>query len=137
MYVLICGGRDFAWDIRHDRYLNELYALYGFVEVLVGSDERDRQGRLRGAEAHALDWARRAGIDRTLMPANWVGHGPSGGPRRNTRMLQYLELVAANAEAQPLVIAFPGGRGTEDCCMQASAFSVPVLRYPALRIEHA
>ena len=67
------------------------------------------------------------------MDANWVGQGRSGGPRRNTRMLKYLLLLCYEDAAHPgLVIAFPGGPGTDDLCTQAAASGIPVLRYPDL-----
>jgi len=97
----------------------------------VGSNIRDHKGRRKGADAHAKGWAERAGVNTTVMDANWVGQGRSGGPRRNTRMLKYLELLCDEDAAHPgLVIAFPGGPGTDDLCTQAEALGVRVLRFP-------
>jgi hypothetical protein len=132
MYVIIGGGRDLPWRFEYDAYLDRLHARYQFAEVIVGSNIRDHKGRRKGADAHAKGWAERAGINTTVMDANWVGQGRSGGPRRNTRMLHYLDLLTDTTEAPGLVIAFPGGSGTDDLCTQAAACGIPVLRYPDL-----
>jgi hypothetical protein len=95
---------------------------------------RDKQGRRVGADAHAKGWADRMGLNTTVMEANWVAHGKGGGPRRNTRMLRYLDLLCYDNAAHPgLVIAFPGGAGTDDLCTQAAQCDgIQVLRWPEL-----
>jgi hypothetical protein len=105
--------------------------------VIVGSNNRDKQGRRRGADAHAKSWAERCGIDTTVMDANWIGHGLGGGPRRNARMLKYLEMLCYEHAAHPgLVIALPGGDGTDDLVTQATGREgVEVLVYPELPPE--
>jgi len=121
------------WRYEYETYLDTLHAYYHFQEVIVGSNTHDPQGRRRGMDAHAKGWADREGIDTTVRDANWLGHGRSGGPRRNTRMLRYVSLLCHLVKQRPgLVIAFPGGPGTDNLCDQAAAFSVPVLRYPEL-----
>jgi hypothetical protein len=66
------------------------------------------------------------------MDANWTKHGQSGGPIRNKRML-HLHGLLCNADVlSPLVIAFPGDKGTANMCEQAAAQNVMVLRYPEL-----
>jgi hypothetical protein len=139
MYVIIGGGRDLMWQFEYDTYLDTLHAHYQFEEVIVGSNVRDHAGRRKGADAHAKGWADRMGLNTTVMDANWVGHGKGAGPRRNTRMLRYVDMLVRYASydaAHPgLVIALPGGTGTEDLCMQAPAFSIAVLRWPDLPPE--
>ena len=131
---MLCKQRWCArWRFEYETHLEQLHAHYGFSEVIVGSNTRDPQGRRKGIDAHAKGWADRMGIDTTVMDANWLGHGRSGGPRRTTRMLRYLGLLCTHIQPQPgLVIAFPGGAGTAELCAQAERFAVPVLRYPAL-----
>ena len=132
MYVIIGGGRDLIWRFEYEDYLCKLHERYQFAEVIVGSNIRDHKGRRKGADAHAKGWAERVGINTTVMDANWIGQGRSGGPRRNTRMLDYLDLMSAETETPGLVIAFPGSSGTADLCTQAKALGVTVLRYPDL-----
>ena len=120
------------WRFEHESYLDDLHRLYQFQEVIVGSNLRDKNGRRLGADAHAKGWADRVGIDTTVMDGNWIGHGRSGGPRRNRRMLKYLELLCdEDAAHSGLVIAFPGGDGTDNLCRQAQSRGVSVLHYPA------
>src|SRR5262245_61680751 len=64
------------------------------------------------------------------MEANWYGHGRAGGPRRKTRMLHYLELLAAEIEHDGMVLALPGGTGTANLCEQARRTA---SRWPAIR----
>jgi hypothetical protein len=119
------------WQLEHDTYLERLHGHLQFDEVIVGSNVRDKQGRRLGEDAHAKGWADRVGIDTTVMDANWVGHGRGGGPRRNARMLRSLHFLCTDTWPYPgLVLAFPGGDGTDDLCRQASACHVRVLRYP-------
>jgi hypothetical protein len=135
--VIIGGGRDLAWRFEYETYLETLHTHYGFEEVIVGSNTRDTQGRRRGADAHAKAWADRLGINTTVMDANWIAHGKGGGPRRNTRMLRYLDLLCNEHAAPPgLVVAFPGGAGTDDLCTQAAQCDgIAVLRWPHLPPE--
>ncbi len=120
MIVIVCGSRDYAWDVRDERWLDTQHAQLTLTEVVVGS--------LDGADGHAYDWARRNGITRTLMDANWVGHGKGGGPRRNQRMLDYLYLRQRATGPDIAVLAFPGGTGTADMVRRAQQAGVLVLR---------
>ena len=51
--------------------------------------------------------------------------GKAAGPERNRRMLDTFKPDG--------VIAFPGGRGTADCCRAADERAIPVWRPPADR----
>lgn len=54
----------------------------------------------------------------TVFKADWNKHGKAAGPIRNGEMLKDADML----------IAFPGGRGTEDCIRQAKKKGIPVLR---------
>ena len=97
MKVLVCGGRDY--DNRDSLYevLNAFHSV-GPISVVVHGDAK-------GADRMAGDWARTRGILEDPHPANWATHGRAAGPIRNAEML--------TSTAPDLVIAFPGGRGTE------------------------
>lgn len=74
-------------------------------------------GGASGVDAAAAAWARAAGVEARAFPADWSG-GRSAGPARNRRMLR---------EGQPdVLLAFPGGRGTDDCVRAAGELGVPV-----------
>lgn len=109
--VIVCGGRDYinreqvfaALDLAHARKP---------ITLLV-------HGSAPGADALADEWAasRRVIVER--FAADWQGLGPKVGPERNSRM------VASGAHG---CIAFPGGRGTEDCTRRCEAAGIPVWR---------
>ena len=54
------------------------------------------------------------------MKANWDLHGKAAGPIRNRTML--------NAHPNAIVVAFPGGRGTDNCISEAQARNMTILR---------
>lgn len=100
---LICGGRDFT-----DRATFE-DAMSRFVEMW-GCPNRIVHGDATGADALAGGWGKRMGIEVIAVPADWQEHGKAAGPIRNEQMLTY---------APKRVIAFPGGKGTEDMVKRA------------------
>ena len=106
--LLVCGGRDYADRERMFSVLTELKP--GMVI----------HGAARGADSLAAEWARSACAASTAFPADWVANGRAAGPIRNEVMLR---------EGKPtLVVAFPGGRGTEDMVRRALLLGVTVLR---------
>ena len=104
MRVLVCGGRyyqqrDMVWLA-----LDMLHAERG-VSVVV-------HGGATGADSLAGAWALHVG----LLEERYEILPGEGGFRRNTRML---------ACSRPdLVVHFPGGNGTRDMVMKASAAGV-------------
>ena len=96
MKVLICGGRNY----------NDRERLYGQMNSLHREHLIDlvMHGGASGADSLGGDWARDAGVQYIVFPANWQRDGRAAGPIRNKRML---------VEGKPdLVVAFPGGKGT-------------------------
>lgn len=61
----------------------------------------------------------------TMFTADWDKHGKSAGPIRNQAMLS-----GTIGDLADLLIAFPGGRGTEDCIRQADLLGIPLLEVP-------
>lgn len=113
--VLVCGGRDFVDYARAHAVLDHYHAESGGFSCLI-------QGAARGADTLAAEWADARGIRVLPFPADWDGHGRSAGHIRNAQMLR---------EGKPdVVIAFPGGRGTDNMIDQATRAGVPVLRIP-------
>ena len=117
--VLVCGGRYY------DRGLNQKRLW----EVLDEEHARDPIGTLvhggcsSGADQMADVWATQRGVDLIVYPANWKAYGNSAGPRRNSRML---------AHSKPdLVVAFPGGNGTEDMVRKVVSAGVQIRRVTA------
>ena len=111
--ILVCGGRDYT--DRHHLYkiLDEIHREMKVTSVVHGAS--------RGADTLGEDWANDRWIATHPMPALWSEHGRRAGPIRNAAML------AAHPEIE-LVVAFPGGRGTDDMIQRAEAAGLTILR---------
>jgi len=96
---IVCGGREFS-DI------DWLYLELDTLAQRFGAPELVVHGAASGADTLAGSWASARGVECHSVPAEWSKFGRSAGSKRNQKMLD---------EFPPkLVIAFPGGRGTED-----------------------
>ena len=117
MKVLVCGGRSY-----HDANA-VLHVLGGYpITHLI-------HGGARGADTLAARYALEANIPCTAFIAEWHKYGKSAGGIRNSRMLK---------EGQPdLVIAFPGGAGTNDMVRKAVRAGVKTYRVPEINYELA
>ena len=105
MRVLVCGGRDYRGDV--SSVLDPLP-----VKLII-------HGAARGADSLAEDYAKRREIPYVGVPAEWKLHGKAAGPMRNSKMLK---------DWMPnLVVAFPGGRGTENMIKQARVAGISVI----------
>lgn len=105
MRVLICGGRDFDNMNAVSRAMRTVQERYGVTCVI--------QGGARGADYLGKLWAEREGIPVFECRANWNRYGKRAGPVRNGWMIEH---------GKPdLVVAFPGGAGTDNMLAQAAA----------------
>lgn len=110
MRVLICGGRDYN---ERDVVFDALMSLAAHEDLTIIS------GMARGADTLGADWAILHGMELLKYPADWSTHGKAAGPIRNQQMLD---------EGKPdLVLAFPGGRGTDDMKRRAREAGVEVV----------
>lgn len=122
--ILVCGGRDY----------NDKATLYATLDKICF--ERDWKfgpepdgnwlpnvrlvnGKARGADTLATDWAITNWCAFKEYPADWDTHGKAAGPIRNQQML--------DSEAIDLVVAFPGGRGTADMVKRARDKGIEVI----------
>lgn len=110
MIVLVCGGRRFE-DARLMR-ATLIDAGLTASDVLI-------HGGATGADAHAEYEARAIGCHSARVDPLWNRHGKAAGPLRNAAMLRL---------KPDKVLAFPGGRGTENCVKQAEEAGIPVER---------
>ena len=106
--VLVCGGRSFTnaemlWDT-----LDELEDISTIIT-----------GGARGADSLAVDYANERGIPTEVYPAQWIKYGKKAGYLRNKEMLR--------VGKPDVVIAFPGGRGTEMMIGLAEKAGVEVI----------
>ena len=112
MRLLVCGGRDFSDYVWLQETLDKLHAETP-VDLLI-------QGGANGADNLAERWAAHRGIGCITFMAMWKQHGRKAGPMRNQRMIE---------EGRPdLVVAFPGGRGTDDMVWRAQQAGIEVRR---------
>ena len=111
MKVLVCGGRKYSDWQRVCELLDKLHAEHVITHVL--------HGGAAGADDLAGRWAYERGAQEVICPANWNRFGLTAGPVRNAAML----------ELRPdLVVAFPGGAGTNSTIQLALSARVAVHR---------
>ena len=97
MRVIVCGGRHFDdWDAVK-RHLDHIHKETPITMIV--------HGCASGADSLASKWAFFNQVRTHRFPANWKDYGRSAGPRRNQQM--------ANSGAD-LLVAFPGGKGTQN-----------------------
>lgn len=112
MRVLVCGGRDFKDEELLYTYLEYMLRDSGPLTVI--------SGMARGADMLAVVWAEQKGLEILKYPADWTTHGRSAGPIRNQKMLD---------EGRPhIVVACPGGKGTEHMIRISKKAGVPVVQ---------
>lgn len=110
MRILVCGGRDFSDYNLVSQTLNP----HGCIDLKI------IHGAAKGADSLAQRWAKDNGYEDEAYPANWNKYGKRAGYIRNVQMLN---------EGRPdLVIAFPGGKGTQMMINLAEAAGVPVVK---------
>lgn len=126
MRIAVCGGRNFTDRSRVFEALETIHAATPIEELM--------HGDCRGADRLAAEWAGRKGIPISEFRADWDNidlpgakirmnrgrpYDATAGFRRNIRML---------IEGAPeLVIAFPGGPGTEHMVANALKRNFAVL----------
>lgn len=111
--ILVCGGRTFS-----DAPL--LYKTLDHYRDLTHNPICLIHGGATGADTLAGQWAAARNIPCNVYPADWATHGRAAGFMRNQQMLD---------EAKPhLVLAFEGGRGTEDMVRRAVKAGIPTVR---------
>lgn len=116
-YVLVCGGRDYFDKDRLYAVLDRVHAKIKIDLIIHGAQV--------GADLLAEEWARDRKVFFHRVPARWRQFGESAGPRRNRLMLKL---------KPHLVVAFPGGDGTNDMTTIADEAGISVLHVPPWRI---
>ena len=128
MIAIICGGRDYQDSQTLNNTRDQLHSELTFTTII--------HGAAKGADSLAGRWAKSTGIRVQEFPARWNHHDPRCGPR--CRQAQYCRRAGFRrneqmlTEGQPdIVIAFPGGRGTQGMIDLARNANVPVRTVPA------
>jgi hypothetical protein len=114
LVIVTTGGRDLVWPL--ERIEAQLLAVVGARPVAALF-----HGNARGADSLADQAARRLSWPVRPMLAQWSKFGASAGPIRNQVMLGAALALASSLEpgGQVILLAFPGGRGTQHCMREA------------------
>lgn len=96
MRALVCGGRGFS-DMKAVSEILDRVTAHSIRNIII-------HGGAKGADSLAEAWAKEEGIHTAVVTARWGTYGKKAGYLRNSAMSLLLP---------DLVIAFPGGRGTE------------------------
>ena len=111
MRVLVCGGRLYSDMNRVFQVLDHIDMQYGINTII--------HGGAKGADSLANLWAKERKKNVKIYHPDWT-KGKSGGILRNIRMLN---------ESEPdLVIAFPGGTGTNHMISITEKTDVPIIK---------
>ena len=114
MRVLVCGGRDYRDGGRVREELNKIDGeLERGIHLVI-------QGGALGADRAAENWALDHEVPTVRVNAQWSKYGRKAGPLRNRRML-----IEWDAD---LVLAFPGGRGTQNMVDLAKEYNCKVVQ---------
>lgn len=95
--VIYCGGRGYAEVAKVRDGVLEAFSRVGHHIVV--------HGGARGADRLVELLCETADITQEIYPAQWEKYGKSAGPIRNQEMADLPDVV--------LVVAFPGGPGTD------------------------
>jgi hypothetical protein len=141
--ILITGSRDSRDPRPVHRALDIRLAalLPGQHLVIVHGACQDRRGRLRGVDAYADAWARRAQraghpVDIEPHPAEDFGPWPACGPRRNQHMVncgadEALAFIGPCTSSRCRRTDPHGSHGATGCADMAQAAGITVRRWPA------
>jgi hypothetical protein len=111
--VIVTGGRNYKNEHLVRRVLKTLNP-----DIVLFGDAT-------GADEFAEKWSKDHRPNKhKRFDTDWDSYGRSAGPIRNREMIDY----ALSLDPWPLVVAFPGGRGTADCVRQAHDERFVVLR---------
>jgi predicted Rossmann-fold nucleotide-binding protein len=110
--VIVCGGRDWNDVVLCNRTLDEINSAKGIDLVATGG--------ATGADSIANNWAQDKGIALAVFKPNWKVYGKAAGPIRNQWMLEFVR--------PDFVVAFQGGRGTDDMVTRARSAGVRIIR---------
>jgi len=109
MKTIIAGGRDYIFTREDIDKLHQLRKKLPITEVVGGG--------ANGADLCGKTFAKVNHIPYKEFKARWGCYGKSAGPIRNKQMAEYADAL----------IAFPGGRGTEDMIRQAKEKGLKII----------
>lgn len=115
--AVVTGGRDYFPSTR-DLNILERLLIKNSITVF-------RNGQARGVDKFAANYVRTQLLnivveDYEVTSSDWAQYGNGAGHRRNNIML-------TKSPGADLLIAFPGGKGTQGCIERAQILNIPVV----------
>lgn len=110
---MITGGREF----------NNYALARATLEKYLSQTDTLIHGGCRGCDLLCAKVASEIGAKIEEHKADWKKYGRAAGPIRNKEMLE---------SGIDLVIAFPGGSGTNNAIQIAQAFAIPIVKIGCL-----
>lgn len=111
MRIIVTGGRDYKDEMKVRRVLLSLRPTY----IHVGDCPT-------GVDLFVRNWCAYHHIQHQVWQAPWLKMGTKAGPWRNR------EMVKGPWVDPPLLVAFPGNKGTRDCIKHGINFNLTVLK---------
>ena len=125
MIVLVTGGRDYPARDRLRHVLTEIHTnraqISAIVEGNAGAWDPKKKQVKAGADKLAGEWALDNGIPNIKFPPPFRKYQKKAGPIRNGWMISGLIKI-------DVVIAFPGGKGTQDMVEKAEEQGIRVVK---------
>lgn len=109
--ILICGGRDYNNGTAFKSIMEQARSHFANDFCII-------QGGARGADTLARHWAFAQKVCCIEVPAQWLNFSKAAGSKRNRWMIQFCK--------PELIIAFPGGRGTQSMIDLGNRANIPV-----------
>lgn len=106
--VIVTGGRDY----------NDFVMVTDILDFI--KPDLVIQGGATGADSQARNYCAEWHIECLTYEADWNKFGRVAGPIRNKQM--------CSEHQDAIVIAFPGGKGTENCIKEAVKLNMIVMR---------
>ena len=120
MKILVCGGRKYGYKLENSRWIKDTDVWNKGIDLIKTYNPTTIiSGKAKGGDELGEDAAKVLGITIEGYPADWDKHGKAAGHIRNQQMLD---------EGKPdLVIAFSGGKGTENMISRSKKAGVEVV----------
>ncbi len=114
--VVVAGGREYE---NYPELTQKLDRIISELNLPPGMNINIVSGGAKGADTLAEKYAQEKGYGLQVFPADWENLGLSAGMQRNRQM----------AEVGDVLVAFPGGTGTENMIQQMTQdFGKPAYR---------
>lgn len=110
--LIVCGGRNYIWKQKHVDLVRDIIKEGGYTEVI--------HGGATGADQIGNEAVIGLKMQLTIMPPLWEQHGRAAGPIRNEQMAYRAH------ERDGGIVAFKGGRGTENMLHWAKRYNLKV-----------